>query len=85
MRLLFYKVNLSEVSLRNQVNSVSYALTGNNHHHPHTMKITLWIMSLQTRFNIPVINLYSEVVDKDSAVLEIDSVGPSRGLSHRAH
>ena len=29
MRLLFYKVNLSEVSLRNQVNSVSYALTGN--------------------------------------------------------
>ena len=30
MRLLFYKVNLSEVSLRNQVNSVSYALTGNS-------------------------------------------------------
>ena len=29
MRLLFYTVNLSEVSLRNQVNSVSYALTGN--------------------------------------------------------
>ena len=32
MRLLFYKVNLSEVSLRYQVNSVSYVLTGNSSH-----------------------------------------------------